>query len=358
MLALGIVMMMVSARDALAAPAGPVAGMEAGTSEPRMLDVRRIWDQAPHNAFTDLIRIEDRWLCVFREGKGHVSPDGAIRVLASKDGEAWSSAARLALTNADLRDAKICRMPDGRLMLVAAGAMHPPSEVRHRSMVWTSRDGTAWEGPVVVADPNQWLWRVTWHRGRAYGVGYDTAGERFVRLYSSADGRQFTALVPSLLDQEYPNESALVFLPDDRALCLLRRDGRPGHGLLGVSAPPYTAWEWKDVGMKIGGPALLRLPDGRLVAGVRLYDGKVRTSLGWVNAETGRMREFLSLPSGGDCSYPGLVWEEPGSAADLAASPAPVRPRGRLWVSYYSSHEGKTGIYLARVDCGRSTGAP
>ena len=40
----------------------------------------------------------------------------------------------------------------------------------------------------------------------------------------------------------------------------------------------------------------------------------------------------LILPSGGDCSYPGMVWHD-----DL------------LWVSYYSSHEGKGSIYLARV---------
>ena len=36
--------------------------------------------------------------------------------------------------------------------------------------------------------------------------------------------------------------------------------------------------------------------------------------------------------SGGDTSYPGLVWHD-----------------GLLWMSYYSSHEGKTSIYLARI---------
>ena len=41
----------------------------------------------------------------------------------------------------------------------------------------------------------------------------------------------------------------------------------------------------------------------------------------------------LTLPSGGDCSYPGLVWHG-----------------GLLWMSYYSSHEGKSSIYLARVE--------
>ena len=40
----------------------------------------------------------------------------------------------------------------------------------------------------------------------------------------------------------------------------------------------------------------------------------------------------LALPSGGDCSYPGMVWHD-----------------GMLWVSYYSSHEGQTSIYLAKI---------
>ena len=43
-------------------------------------------------------------------------------------------------------------------------------------------------------------------------------------------------------------------------------------------------------------------------------------------------KQYLKLPSGGDTSYAGLVWHD-----------------GLLWVSYYSSHEGKTSIYLAKV---------
>ena len=62
---------------------------------PELVDVRKIWDKAPHNAFTDLARHKDRWWCVFREGRHHVSPDGSLRVLTSADGEAWESAALL-----------------------------------------------------------------------------------------------------------------------------------------------------------------------------------------------------------------------------------------------------------------------
>jgi len=296
------------------------------------VEVRKIWDSAPHNAFTDLARFNGQWFCVFREGKAHVSPDGAIRVLASSNGNAWNSAARLTSTNADLRDAKIVITPKNELMLTAAGALHRPATRNHQTFVWFSKDGTNWTAPAPIGDPDMWLWRVTWNEGAAYSVGYDTSGEFFVRLYGSSDGQTFKTLVPKLFEEGYPNESSIVFEPNKSALCLLRRDGDPATGKLGFAKPPYTAWEWKDVGVKIGGPHMLRLPDGRLVACVRLYDGTVRTSLAWIDRTSGKLAEFQKLPSSGDSSYAGLVWHE-----------------GLLWVSYYSSHEGKTSIYLAKV---------
>ena len=130
----------------------------------------------------------------------------------------------------------------------------------------------------------------------------------------------------------YPNETALCFLPDDTALCLLRRDGAQPSAQLGSARPPYTQWSWRDLGLRIGGPQLLRVPGGRLLAAGRFHDGGVRTALAWLDPEAGSLTEFQPLPSGGDTSYPGLVWRD-----------------GRLWVSYYSSHEGKAAIYLARV---------
>jgi hypothetical protein len=304
----------------------------AAANAAEIIDVRKIWDAAPHNAFTDLIRFKEQWFCAFREGKAHVALDGAIRVLRSLDGTNWVSAARLTSTNADLRDAKLTLAPGNELMLTAAGALHRPSRHNHQTYTWFSANGTDWSAPVSIGDPDMWLWRVTWHRGNAYSVGYDTTGEKFIRLYSSADGRNFKSLVPRLLDEGYPNETSIIFEPDNTALCLLRRDGEPANGKLGVAKPPYTSWEWKDLGFKIGGPHMVRLPDGRIVACIRLYDGGARTSLAWIDPQTGKLTEFQKLPSGGDCSYAGLVWHDP-----------------LLWVSYYSSHEGKTSIYLAKV---------
>ncbi len=297
-----------------------------------LISARRIWDRAPHNAFTDLIRHKDVWYCVFREGQGHVSRDGGLRVIRSRDGEAWISAALLTSPTADLRDPKITVTPDGRLMLTGAAAVHQPADIKHQTHVWFSPDGRTWSEPHPIGEPNYWLWRVTWHQDRAYGVGYRTDGGRGTRVYASRDGKTFKPHVASFFDRGYPNESSLVFLPDQTALCLLRRDESAPSAQLGRAEPPYTQWTWKDLGTRIGGPRMIRLADGRLLAAVRLHEPRAHTGLCWVDARAGTLTEFLALPSSGDSSYPGLVVDD-----------------GLLWVSYYSSHEAKTSIYLAKV---------
>jgi hypothetical protein len=309
-----------------------LSGAAREAPAPELVEARMIWSRAPHNAFTDLIRFKDRWYCVFREGEKHVSPDGAIRILTSADGEVWVPAGLLTSRDADLRDPKLTVTPDQRLMLTAGTAERMGAGILHQTYAWFSRQGRDWSESVRIGDENYWLWRVTWHLDHAYGVAYSTNGERSTRLYASKTGNSFTPLVDPLFTRGYPNEASILFLPDNRALCLLRRDGDEPSAQLGSAVPPYRSWTWKDLGAKIGGPHLIRLPDDRIVAAVRLYDGQIRTSLCWLDPEAGSLAEFLKLPSGGDTSYPGLVFHD-----------------GLLWVSYYSSHEGRTGIYLAKV---------
>lgn len=312
--------------------------IQEGWTPPATLEsCERIWDQAPHNAFTNLIRYKDEWFCVFREGEKHVSPDGALRVIVSRDGDTWESAALITSGTADLRDAQICITPDNRLMLSGAAALHQPAEMRHQTMAYFSEDGRNWSPGAPIGDPDFWLWRVTWHKDTAYGIGYTTGQDidRSIRLYRSTDGERFEHLVETLRSGEYANESSMVFLNDNTCYCLLRRDSPAplNTGLLGTSKPPYTEWTWADLGTRIGGPCMIRIPDGRFIGAVRLYDQpKVRTGLCWIDPEAGTLTEFLTLPSGGDTSYPGMVWHD-----------------NQLWVSYYASHEGKTMIYLARV---------
>ncbi len=312
----------------------PAAAALARAAQPQLIDVKRIWDRGHHNAFTDLIRFKGKFYCVFREAQSHVSNDGAIRVLASKDMKSWTSAALVKHADGDLRDPKISITPGGRLMLATALAPRAKGPVKHHSMVHTSSNGSAWSEPTIIGDPNVWLWRVCWRGKReALSVGYGTGDERFIRLYRTTDGLKYETVAPKLLPDGYPNESSILFDADGTAHCLLRRDEADKEGMFGVSKPPYKEWAWRKLGARIGGPHMIRLADGRLLAAVRLYDGKTRTSLCWIHDKG--IEEFLPLPSKGDSSYPGLVIH-----------------KDHLYVSYYSSHEGKTSIYLATVRLG------
>lgn len=297
-----------------------------------LLSLKKIWDYAEHNAMTDLLRYRGRWFCAFREGEDHVSPGGKIRVLASDDGLSWNSAALLEMPDHDLRDPKLSITPSGRLMLNTCAVQRTPSKQNLQSFILFSEDGIEWGVPQPIGDPDCWLWRVAWHQGAAYAIGYTIFEPLRTRLYIAPDGMHYDLMEDSLCTEDFPNEATLAFQKDGSALCLQRRDAGKATALLGISKPPYIAWEWKDLGVRIGGPNLLILPDGCIIAAVRRYGANAWTSLNYLDPVEGTLREFLALPSGGDTSYAGLCWHE-----DI------------LWVSYYSSHEEKTSIYLAKI---------
>jgi hypothetical protein len=318
--------------------------------------VRKIWDAGKHNAFTDLIRFKDRWFCTFREADAHVGGDGKLRILTSVDGEKWESTALLAEKGIDLRDPKLSITPDGRLMIVAGGSVYEGKKLLGRQpRVAFSKDGAAWSPTQRILAEGDWLWRVTWHDGKCYGVSYD-ASQRSTReaqeaatsgkaepgpadwklkLVVSTTGEKFE-LLTHLDVPGHPNETTLRFTRDGEMIALVRREGGNRKGWAGTSKPPYKDWRWKELPAQVGGPNFIVLPDGGTIAAVRLYDGRVRTALCSLDAAAGKFEELLTLPSAGDTSYAGLVWHE-----------------DRLWVSYYSSHEKKSAIYLAKVKLGK-----
>jgi len=321
---------------AMAAPAG------ADELALTLISVKKIWDQAEHNAFTDLLRYHGHWYCTFREAKGHAVQPGAVRILTSRDGNRWSSAVVLRESGLDARDPKLSITPDDRLMLNSAVAIkrdmkNPDSTLNVQSMVWFSKDGHKWSEGIEVGEQDYWLWRVAWHKGRALGVGYrygntaETKRHRHNRLYESEDGVKYKTLVKTLLEApEEGSEATLRFLDDDRALCLFRRNSTTAA--LGLAKPPYTEWTWKFLNEYIGGPNMIQAPNGRWIAAGRGYRDGAKTVIWELDIDRGKLRPLIVLPSGGDTSYPGLAWHGE-----------------ELWVSYYSSHEGKTSIYLAKL---------
>jgi hypothetical protein len=324
----------------------------ATAAPPEVASVVKIWDQGKHNAFTDLIRWQDKWYCTFREAEGHIGGDGQLRVLVSADGAKWESAALIGEKGIDLRDPKLSITPDHRLMIVAGGSVYEGRKLLGRQpRVTFSKDGNAWTPPARTLTEGEWLWRVTWHEGKAYGVTYDPSerasaaaqeaaktgkaehgpADWKLRLVASTDGLKYD-LITHLDVPGHPNETTLRFLPDGEMVALVRREGGTQNGWIGRSQAPYKEWKWTETKHRFGGPNFIQLPDGSLWAAGRVYPGGAKTAVMRMKAD-GEYEPVLTLASGGDTSYPGLVWHD-----------------NQLWMSFYSSHEGKSAIYLARLN--------
>jgi hypothetical protein len=194
-----------------------------------------------------------------------------------------------------------------------------------------------------VAD--EWIWRVQWHGGTGYGIGYGATsgpiGEITTRLYSTTDGVNYAPLAdPMCAVEQFANEVGITFLPDGRAVALVRRDWK-AVASVGVSSGDYSTWTFQSSNYQVGGPQLLTLPDGRIVAGSRLYlSDDLHSALSWLDPATGALDPFLIFPSHpegrSDTGYLGLYYHE-----------------NEIWATYYVTGDAPIGassdIYLARV---------
>ncbi len=131
-----------------------------------------------------------------------------------------------------------------------------------------------------------------------------------------------------------PNETTLRFAEDGTMSALVRLERGTRNVTLGTSRPPYKSWSWTDLGQPAQGPNFLPLGAAEALYAGRAYPlgaNGPRTVFGRIAND--RAEPLLILPSGGDCSYPGMALDADGS----------------LLLSYYSSHEGRAAIYLARI---------
>lgn len=312
-------------------------------SFPQIESVKKIWDQAPHNAFTDLIRYKLFFYCVFREGISHVPKDttqnGKIRILRSADGENWQSVALLSHSRYDLRDPKISVTPDGRLMVLMGGSYYVNGKLTGmQSHVSFSDDGKSFHYPLPVSIEQDiktgfdWIWRITWDGQTGYGISYQpdpSVDLNRLKLLKTTDGIKWKQVTEYDV-KPMPNEATIRFDNDDNMIILLRREAG-ANGMLGISYPPYLKCKWTELNYRLGGPDFIIL-NNLLCIGTRQYNTDGTRCVIYITDKNGRIKKTVELPGGGDTSYPGIV-----------------NYKGCLWVSYYSSHDGKASIYIARI---------
>ncbi|UAA39485.1 hypothetical protein KIH87_03775 [Paraneptunicella aestuarii] len=302
--------------------------------------VKSIWQSPRHNAFTDLCEFKNEYFCCFREATNHISADGRIKILTlDEEGDKiWSDT--LTVSKADLRDPKLTIAPDGRLMLISY-ARFADEENRTRwtrSMVWYSVNGKSWSQPQFFGPSYWWLWRLRWYTNNAYGLAYNRV-EQALDLYAGVPGRTFELKKASVMSLQkhglgYPNESDIHVDNDGVMYALIRRDADSCTAQLGRSKPPYTQWQWQDLGEYYASPVMQPLNSNTLlVSGRQWLNRQPRTVVSTLELDSGKLTRQLILPSAGDNAYPGLVIHD-----------------DHALLSYYSTHENqRCQIYLAKL---------
>jgi hypothetical protein len=329
-------------------PAGDVPRVE-------VVNLRRVFHNGEHNAFTDLCRFRGRLYLTFRScPDGHmVHPTASIIVLRSDDGADWQQVHRFSVPERDTRDPHFLVFRER--LFVYTGTWYSGATTLPRAeydlnkhlgyAAWTD-DGDGWNSPVMREGTfGHYIWRAAAHGDRAYLCGrrkphFDVIARDEPRSVESLMLESDDGLIwrkKAVFQPDAGDETAFVFDPDGSVTGVGRTHGNQEAQLL-RAPPPYTDWQRSGLGRAIGGPLLTRWGQHLLVGGRKSSgDAGSKTFLAWLVND--RLVEFAELPSGGDNSYPGFV-----AVTDSHAL-----------VSYYSSHErdadGRaiTAIYLAEL---------
>jgi hypothetical protein len=337
-------------------PAARAGRPQADTPKVQVSNIRRVFHNGEHNAFTDLVLFQDRYYLAFRScPDGHmVHPTSSIIIMVSDDLKTWRQVHRFSVKHRDTRDPHFLVFKQKLFVYTGtwySGATTLPREQydlnKHLGYAaWTS-DGKSWNSPVMLDGTyGHYAWKANAFGGKAF-----LCGRRKTNFAEGPKG-EGTAVESLMLESDdgliwrkravfqtsRGDETAFLFEPDGSVMAIGRRGSQSAQIL--KSRPPYTDWYRKDLDRYIGGPLLVRWGDQIVVGGRRSTENGAKTSMCWLDDEI--LYEFASLPSGGDNSYPGFI--------ELTATHAVM--------SWYSSHEKDangqiiTAIYLADLIIG------
>lgn len=302
---------------------------------------QKVYDYEKHCAFTDLTYWLDKWYLVFRVSDGHAySKNGSIKVLKSEDGETWEDGTTYSMPDMDLRDPKFVRTQTSHLMVYTqAVAFNPNRTARYQKGVVFEADTTA---PIrhqpyyIEYGKRYWPWRFSEEANTLYAIAYSQDPPLF-ELVKTTDFKTIETVCSFDGITNIPTEATLRFM-NNKCYALIRR---AGPALLGISdVSNICKFQWIELPLiGLGGPNFIFYDNNTLLISGRDYADTTyayesnRTSLFIYKIKQRRTYRVLTLPSKGDTAYPGLYFKN-----------------GILWISYYSTHEGSTKVYLAKVE--------
>ncbi|MEA3226599.1 MAG: hypothetical protein U9Q07_11675, partial [Planctomycetota bacterium] len=262
-------------------------------------NVRRVFHNGRHNAFTDMIRFKDRFYLTFRScPDGHmVHPTSSIIILSSADAKQWKQAHRFSVDKRDTRDPHFLVFKDK--LFVYTGTWYSGETTlkyedydlnKHLGYAAWSADGAKWHSPIMLEGTfGHYIWRANTFGGKAYLCG------RRKKNFAMAPRGEGPTVESAMLESDdglvwhtrtlfqdiRGDETTFQFETDGSVIAIGRRGSDKAQLLR--SEPPYTRWERKELDRYIGGPLLTRWGGRYVVGGRKTIGGKgPKTSMCWL----------------------------------------------------------------------------
>jgi hypothetical protein len=309
--------------------------------------IRRITNDANHNAFTGCCWFKGSLYVAFRQGDAHADPQGKLLVLRSRDEGVTFDHVATIRGQFDTRDAHL--FTDGERLYCCGFEYEGTPDLFHSGCSSTDNglNWTPWQR--YEGTRHYILWRPRFWQGKYYCAAYGefaTNESWAVAWFESEDGLRWKMMRELLRGPELPSECSFDFRKDGEIVMIVRRDFKKHTPLLGRSKPPYDRWEFVELNVELHGPVLWLVGPEIWTAG-RWFAAPGIAHVGVFSVENNRPTLRCVLPSGPgfDCSY-AAVSRFPGNLRRYAFSyysnhTAPDDPRADQW--------SKTDIYLADI---------
>ncbi|MCM8821777.1 MAG: glycoside hydrolase [Candidatus Omnitrophica bacterium] len=285
--------------------------------------IRRITDDAYHNAFTGACFFKGSLYVAYRQGAAHADPTGKIIVLRSDDDGKHFEIVAAFRKKCDARDAYL--YTDGKRLFVVGfeagdeiSAFAAHTENGRNWSQWTEMTGT----------DNFILWRPQFYNGRYFCAAYGefkSETSSTVAWFESDDGINWEKKYVIHKGKDIPTECYLDFKKDGTAVMIMRCDDKSRRPYLCTSKPPYRKWEMKRLDIPLEGPALWLIEDDIWISGRWfLHPDIAHLAVFKIIKNKPELRIVLPSGPGFDISYMGVA-KDPENPA-------------RCILSYYSGH--------------------
>lgn len=364
----------VQAKEPAVAPTSDEA-LGRSVSRAKIVSTRVVAELEARMSLSDLVAFDGQLFVMFLDQDDRESNGSCIRVMSSKDGTTWRTAARLRSQEQGRgflhhqQSGEYVRygtpefnvVNNKRLAIQARNRL--PGKVpdnKHHVVRWTSTNGSDWDYEGRV-DIGYYFGRPTWGTDAAYCYKYGTGcgSASTMEIWRSKDGNSYTKHYQQTFDN-MPRDAALFFV-DGTAHCLLAKCGFAARykmvggaiqvveesptgkstfdgAVFGSATYPYLDWEWKPVGTNLTSPNVIHVPGKGTFATVEIRSEPRRVALCRLDLDSGRLTQLAQF---GD-----LRQRQMGASARLPESekhmPIGLAAHGgHLWVSYADSNAVK-----------------